>query len=147
MNWVRHGGSTTWFQTSRYCHAKVEFNSINWVRHGSCTTFETGLTYLINFYRNILFLCCLKVKWFHLWVHVPIISCKYILQNVNVPQQIETTLIKYSASSDVNAVSAIVNWCFSGKYLKSPTRNRYYYFRFDDCLLFMWYVSSYNSVN
>ena len=35
--------STTWFQTSRYCHAKVEFNSINLVRHGSSTTFETGL--------------------------------------------------------------------------------------------------------
>ena len=43
MNWVRHGGSTTWFQTSRYCRAKVEFNSINWVRHGSSTTFETGI--------------------------------------------------------------------------------------------------------
>ena len=25
--------STTWFQTSRYCRAKVEFNSINWVQH------------------------------------------------------------------------------------------------------------------
>ena len=54
MNWVRHGGSTTfetkvellttWFQTSRYCRAKVEFNSIKWVRHGSSTTFETGLS-------------------------------------------------------------------------------------------------------
>ena len=63
MNWVRHGGSTTfetkssycralavlhgssttWFQTSHYCRAKVEFNSINWVRHGSSTTFEMGL--------------------------------------------------------------------------------------------------------
>ena len=38
-----HGSSTNWFQTSRYCRAKVEFNSINWVRHGSSTTFETGL--------------------------------------------------------------------------------------------------------
>ena len=38
-----HGSSTTWFQTSRYCRAKVEFNSINLVRHGSSTTFETGL--------------------------------------------------------------------------------------------------------
>ena len=46
MNWVRHGSSTTWFQTSRYCRAKVEFNSINWVRHGSSTTFETGLRLL-----------------------------------------------------------------------------------------------------
>ena len=36
--------STTWFQTSRYCRAKVEFNSINWVRHGSSTTFETCLS-------------------------------------------------------------------------------------------------------
>ena len=35
--------STTWFQTSGYCRAKVEFNSINLVRHGSSTTFETGL--------------------------------------------------------------------------------------------------------
>ena len=43
MNWVRHGSSTTWFQTSRYRRAKVEFNSINWVRQGSSTTFETGL--------------------------------------------------------------------------------------------------------
>ena len=67
MNWVRHGGSTTFetkssycrvarqrlpcytavtrlgFKTSRYCRAKVEFNSINWVRHGSSATFETGL--------------------------------------------------------------------------------------------------------
>ena len=40
---VLHGSSTTWFQTSRYCRAKVEFNSSNWVRHGSSTTFETGL--------------------------------------------------------------------------------------------------------
>ena len=41
-----HGSSTTWFQTSRYCLAKVEFNLINWVRHGSSTTFETGLRLL-----------------------------------------------------------------------------------------------------
>ena len=40
---VLRGSSTTWFQTSRYCRAKVEFNSINWVRHGSSMTFETGL--------------------------------------------------------------------------------------------------------
>ena len=40
---VLHGSSTTWFQTSRYCRANVEFNSINLVRHGSSTTFETGL--------------------------------------------------------------------------------------------------------
>ena len=46
MNWVRHGSSTTWFQTSRYCRAKVEFNSVNLVRHGCSTTFETGLTKL-----------------------------------------------------------------------------------------------------
>ena len=38
-----HGSSTTWFQTSRFCRAKVEFNSINLVRHGSSTTLETGL--------------------------------------------------------------------------------------------------------
>ena len=25
---VLHSSSTTWFQTSRYCRAKVEFNSI-----------------------------------------------------------------------------------------------------------------------
>ena len=37
-----HGSSTTWFQTSRYCRAKVEFNSSNWVQHGISTTFETG---------------------------------------------------------------------------------------------------------
>ena len=41
---VLHGSSTTWFQTSRYCRAKVEFNSINLVRHGISTTFETGLS-------------------------------------------------------------------------------------------------------
>ena len=35
--------STTWFHTSRYCRANVEYNSINLVRHGSSTTFETGL--------------------------------------------------------------------------------------------------------
>ena len=40
-----HGSSTTWFQTSRHCCAKVEFNSISWVRHGSSTTFETGLIF------------------------------------------------------------------------------------------------------
>ena len=41
---VLHCSSTTWLQTSRYCRAKVEFNSINnLVRHGSSTTFETGL--------------------------------------------------------------------------------------------------------
>ena len=43
MNWVRHGGSTMFETKSRYCRAKVEFNSINWVWHGSSTTFETGL--------------------------------------------------------------------------------------------------------
>ena len=43
INLIRHGSSTTWFQTSRYCHAKVEFNSINLIRHGSSTTFETGV--------------------------------------------------------------------------------------------------------
>ena len=41
---VLHGSSSTWFQTSRYCRAKVEFNSINLVRHGSSKTFETGLS-------------------------------------------------------------------------------------------------------
>ena len=51
----------------------------------------------------LLFLCCLKVKWIHVWEHVPIISCKHILQNVNAPPQIETALIKYSVW-DVNAV-------------------------------------------
>ena len=40
---VLHVSSTTWFQTSRYCRANVEFNSINLVRYGSSTTFETGL--------------------------------------------------------------------------------------------------------
>ena len=44
MNWVRHGGSTTFETKSSYCRAKVEFNSINLVRHGSSTTFETGLS-------------------------------------------------------------------------------------------------------
>ena len=68
MNWVRHGGSTTFETKSSYyrvarqglqCYtavarlgfkrrAKVEFNSINWVRHGSSTTFETGLTWVIH---------------------------------------------------------------------------------------------------
>ena len=43
MNWVRHNDSTTWFQTSRYCLVKVEFNSIKWVLHSSSTTLETGL--------------------------------------------------------------------------------------------------------
>ena len=32
-----HGSSTTWFQTSRYCRAKAEFNSINCVRYGPDT--------------------------------------------------------------------------------------------------------------
>ena len=42
---VLHGRTTTWFQTSRYCRAKVEFDSaINLVRHDSSTTFETGLS-------------------------------------------------------------------------------------------------------
>ena len=48
MNWVRHGSTPpelTWFDTSRYCRAKVELNSINLVRHGNSTTFETGLIY------------------------------------------------------------------------------------------------------
>ena len=48
MNWVRHGSSTTWFQTSRYCRAKVEFNSINIVGHGSSTTSERGQWKPIN---------------------------------------------------------------------------------------------------
>ena len=40
---LQHDTSMIWFQTSRYCRAKVEFDSINLVRHGSSTTFETGL--------------------------------------------------------------------------------------------------------
>ena len=52
---VLHDGSTTWFQTSRYCRAKVEFNSINLVRHGSSTTSETGLNYFVLEGFNILF--------------------------------------------------------------------------------------------
>ena len=46
LRFAEHGSSTTWLQTSRYCRAEVEFNSINWVRHGSSTTFETGLKLL-----------------------------------------------------------------------------------------------------
>ena len=43
--WVRmYICSLGLFQTSRYCRAKVKFNSINLVRHGSSTTFETGLS-------------------------------------------------------------------------------------------------------
>ena len=42
------GSSTTWFQTSRYCRAKVEFNAINLVRHGSTATFETGLSFFLT---------------------------------------------------------------------------------------------------
>ena len=30
-----HGSSTTWFQMSCYCRAKVAFNSLNWVQHGN----------------------------------------------------------------------------------------------------------------
>ena len=52
MNWVRHGGSTTFETKSSYCRAKVEFNSINWVRHGSNTTFETGLSFECIFPRR-----------------------------------------------------------------------------------------------
>ena len=48
MNWVRHGSSTTWFQTLRYCLAKVEFNSISIVGHGGSTTPERGLWKPIN---------------------------------------------------------------------------------------------------
>ena len=40
--------STTWFQTSRYGGAKVQFYLVNLVRHGSSTTFETGLRHLQN---------------------------------------------------------------------------------------------------
>ena len=47
---VLHGSSTTWFQTSHYCRAKVEFNTINWVGHGSSTAFEMGL----SFFREVL---------------------------------------------------------------------------------------------
>ena len=45
------------FKTSRYCRAKVEFNSINWVRQGSSTTFETGLR---NVQKNVMHVqsCC-----------------------------------------------------------------------------------------
>ena len=59
---VLHGSSTTWFQTSRYCRAKVEFNSINWVRHGSSTTFETGLIFPILNVRDV-FLDCLDLSF------------------------------------------------------------------------------------
>ena len=52
---VLHGSSTNWFQTSRYCRAKVEFNSINLVRLGSSTTFETGLNYFVLEGFNIRF--------------------------------------------------------------------------------------------
>ena len=46
---VLHGSRTTWFQTSRYCRAKVEFNRISLVRHGSSTMFETGLRHLVKY--------------------------------------------------------------------------------------------------
>ena len=48
---VLHGSSATWFQTSRYCRAKVEFNSINFVRHGSSSTFETGVSERSELFR------------------------------------------------------------------------------------------------
>ena len=44
---LQHGSNTTWFWTSLYFRAQVEFNSINLFRHGSSTTFETGLTKVI----------------------------------------------------------------------------------------------------
>ena len=47
------GSSTTCFQTSSYCRAKVDFNSINLVRHGSNTTFQTGLSRLEFVYVSI----------------------------------------------------------------------------------------------
>ena len=55
-----HGSSTTWFQTSRYCRAQVEFNSIYLARHGSSTTFETGLVHGGAFFRN--FTVCSQVS-------------------------------------------------------------------------------------
>ena len=48
---VLHGRSATWFQTSRYCRAKFEFNSISLVRHGSSTTFETGFSERSELFR------------------------------------------------------------------------------------------------
>ena len=78
---VLHGSSTTWFQTSCYCRAKVEFNSINWVRQGSHTTFETGLKRLrlrveifivfqLNYDKNF-HVTALRVwsKWIHLFLN------------------------------------------------------------------------------
>ena len=40
------------FETSCYCRAKVELNSINWVRHGNSTTFQTGLKLRIPVLRH-----------------------------------------------------------------------------------------------
>ena len=75
---VLHDGSTTWFQTSRYCRAKVEFNSINLVRHGSSTTFETGLNYFVLEGFNILFdndrVWQLKVFRYSLSETIPVFS-------------------------------------------------------------------------
>ena len=83
MNWVRHNGSTTWFQTSRYCRAKVEFNSINWVRNGSSTTFETGLkhTKVIAFCLFVclfVFLKCSSLRFFRVYLCCFYLICRQI---------------------------------------------------------------------
>ena len=58
----------TWYQTSRYCRAKVEFNLINSVLHSSGTTFEMGLAGVDYITKNWALAMMLKVlPLVHFW--------------------------------------------------------------------------------
>ena len=58
----------TWFQTSHYCRAKVEFNLINWVQHSSSTTFEMNLAGVDYITKNWALAMMLKaLPLVHFW--------------------------------------------------------------------------------
>ena len=58
----------TWFQTSHYCRAKVEFNLINWVQHSRSTTFEMNLAVVEYITKNWALAMMLKaLPLVHFW--------------------------------------------------------------------------------
>ena len=58
----------TWFQTSHYCRAKVEFNLINWVQHSRSTTFEMNLAGVDYITKNWALAMMLKaLPLVHFW--------------------------------------------------------------------------------
>ena len=104
----------TWFQTSHYCRAKVEFNLINWVQHSRSTTFEMNLAVVEYITKNWALAMMLKaLPLVHFW--------SVLLLKEQMMTSVRKTLKTLVWSAQNQSISSeifrfLLNYCFLVKF-------------------------------